>query len=174
MGVRHCLAPQNNKQNARQFSDLLGIMQRFAEPVLSKMPDDQNGNASTSRVARCAVTNGKALHLFGDGRSAGARRYRDLLAAFASEAGGMDSLAASAQQVIRRLAQVSVELELLDATRASGQTIDPVAYVTLVNTQRRLLRDLERMKPKAKPSRGDALQRHLAERYGAAQPKEAA
>jgi hypothetical protein len=66
--------------------------------------------------------------------------------AFGDEAGGFDRLNASGQQMVRRLAQVSVELELLEATRADGGDIDPIAYCTLVNSQRRLLSDLERLK----------------------------
>ena len=91
------------------------------------------------------------MRLFGDGRSAGARRYRDLIQAFGDETGGFDRLNASGQQLVRRLAQVSVELELQDATRADGGVIDPVAYCTLVNSQRRLLADLERLKAMACP-----------------------
>jgi hypothetical protein len=125
----------------------------------------------TAKV-RSRVTNGTP-HLFGDGRSAGARRYRDLLQAFGDEAGGMANLPASAQQLVRRLAQVSVELELQEAQRASGATIDPVAFVTLVNSQRRLLRDLRAIKPKA-PTAAALRAKHLAERYGAPQPQEAA
>lgn len=86
--------------------------------------------------------------LQGDGRSAGMRRYRDLVAAFAEEAGGMDLLAESGRQLVRRVAQISVELELLEAQRAAGGAIDPVAFVTLVNSQRRLLRDLRALRPK--------------------------
>ncbi|MGH6875864.1 MAG: hypothetical protein ACREHV_00645 [Rhizomicrobium sp.] len=114
------------------------------------------------------MSNGSRALLFGSGRSSGARRYRDLLKAFGDEAGGMAALPPSGQQLVRRLAQVSVELELQEAQRASGAAIDPVAFVTLLNSQRRLLRDLERLKPKAKAS--EALQRHLAERYGAQPP----
>lgn len=95
---------------------------------------------------RAAVTNGSRV-LFGDGRSAGARRYRDLLDDFADEVGGYETLPATGKQVVRRLAQVSVELELLEAQRAAGGAIDAVAFCTLVNSQRRLLRDLARYTP---------------------------
>lgn len=110
------------------------------------MLSDKANNDQRSPVACSRVTNGKRLRLFGDGRSAGARRYRDLIMAFGDEAGGFDRLNASGQQMVRRLAQVSVELELLEATRADGGDIDPIAYCTLVNSQRRLLSDLERLK----------------------------
>jgi hypothetical protein len=101
--------------------------------------------APSSLTARSRVTNGK---IFKDGRSAGARRFRDLMVQFADEAGGMVSLSASGQQLVRRLAQVSLELELMEASRAAGNAIDPLAYVTLVNSQQRLLRDLRRLAPR--------------------------
>lgn len=127
---------------------------------------------SASQKARSRLSNGSTLHLFGDGRSAGARRFRDLVAEFAAEVGGMISLPASAQQLIRRLAQVSVELELIEAQRASGAAIDPVAFVTLVNSQRRLLRDLEGLKKRHGPKQ-PTLQDHLR-KYAAPPPPEAA
>lgn len=106
------------------------------------MPADHT-EIATPAVARSAVSNGSKA-LFGDGRSAGARRYRDLVTSFSRDLGG--ELSAAADQVVRNLAQVSLELEILQARRASGQAIDPVAFCTLVNSQRRLLRDLAAMK----------------------------
>jgi len=101
--------------------------------------------APGSPTARSRVTNGK---IFKDGRSAGARRFRDLMVQFADEAGGMVSLSAGGQQLVRRLAQVSLELEFMEASRAAGNAIDPLAYVTLVNSQQRLLRALGLLAPR--------------------------
>ena len=97
------------------------------------------------------------------GETPSARRYRDLVTEFAGEAGGMAALPASAQQLVRRLAQVSVELELLKSQRATGEAIDPVAFVTLVNSQRRLLRDRSALRPKPKAL---SLAEHVARTYG--------
>jgi hypothetical protein len=117
------------------------------------------------------VSNGTAYVLFGDGRSPGARRYRSLLQSFATEAGGMDALPASAQQVVRRLAQTSVELELMEAERAAGNTIDAVCFVRLVGTQRRLLKDLALLKPKStRESTAAARAAFLEQRFGPPQP----
>lgn len=133
----------------------------------SDTPVDTSEKAVASRTVRSAVSNGSRVTLFGDGRSAGARRFRDLVAEFAAEAGGMASLPASAQQLIRRLAQVSVELELLEAQRASGAAIDPVAFATIANLQRRLLGDLRALAkanaPKA-PTLAEHLERMAAQR----------
>jgi hypothetical protein len=90
-----------------------------------------------------------------------------LTLAFAAEVGGMAALPEPGCQLVRRLAQVSVELELLEATRAAGGPIDPVAFVTLVNSQRRLLRDLEALK-RAKAARTPSLSEHLQQHYGPA------
>jgi hypothetical protein len=127
------------------------------------MTPDRPANVPGSDRVRSAVSNGSRATLFGDGRSAGARRYRDLVAEFAAEVGGMAALPATTQQVVRRLAQVSVELELLEAQRAAGNAIDPVAFVTLVNSQRRLLRDLKSLRPRNK---GPSLTEHLKSNYG--------
>jgi hypothetical protein len=110
------------------------------------MPKENTENAGRLPTVRAAVTNGTRATLFADGRSAGARRYRDLTTAFGEEAGGFNRLEASGQQLIRRLAQVSVELELQEAQRADGGTIDPIAYATLTNAQARLLRELGKLK----------------------------
>jgi len=56
------------------------------------------GNAARSELTRSKVSNGSRLTLFGDGRSTGARRFRDLVGAYAAEAGGMDLLSTSGQQ----------------------------------------------------------------------------
>jgi hypothetical protein len=144
------------------FSDAGSVaMSNIWQMSNAKMPSDTNGVVGRNAIIRSQVTNGSKLHLFGDGRSAGARRFRDLLSEFAAEVGGLNALPATAQQLVRRLAQVSVELEVLEATRASGQAIDPVTFVTIVNSQRRLLRDLEALKTKSLPSRQPTLQEHL-------------
>lgn len=126
------------------------------------MRSDPNADAPTPIALRSAITNGTHL-LFGDGRSSGARRYRDLVAAFAAEVGGMSSLPASGQQTVRRLAQISLELECIEAQRAAGTPFDAVAYATLTNTQARLLRALRGLRSKAsRPSLAD----HVATKYG--------
>jgi hypothetical protein len=109
---------------------------------------------------KAAITNGSRATIFGDGRSAGARRYRDLLSAFSADLG--EPLSAAADQVVRRLSQASVELELMEAASASGTAIDPVAFCTLVNVQRRLLKDLDTCKRQRRAEPKRQLQEYLA------------
>ncbi len=132
-----------------------------------KLPPDTQLVAPDLRNTRARVSNGSKLTIFGDGRSAGARRYRDLVRAFGDEAGGFAGLPETGKQIVRRLAQTSVELELLEAQRSAGQAIDHVTYCVLVNTQRRALRDLEKIKAAVvpnKPKPGSALREYLAQK----------
>ena len=116
-----------------------------------EMPYVQGSNGAGNPVARSCVTNGKRIVLFGDGRSAGARRYRDIMRALAAELGGMTMLAQSEQQVVRRAAQTSVECEVIEAHRANGEAVDPIAYATAYNANRRAIHDFQALKGHYKP-----------------------
>jgi hypothetical protein len=126
--------------------------------------------ASVTPVQASRVTNGDLLFPFVDGRSAEARRYRDLVRVFGAECGGgFERLSESDRQLVRRVALVSLQLEWMESNHAAGNPIDAVSFVRLVNTQRRLLRDLDRVKSRLAPEKpkGSAFQRHLAERAAA-------
>jgi len=133
------------------------------------MPADTSEVACTHRVSRSAVTNGSRISLFGDGRSAGARRYRDILASLASELGGLDTLPESARQTVRRAAQTSVECELLEAAKAAGKGVDALTYATLCNSNHRALRMLYRLKSQNVPRNGQNLADYLAQKTKAGQ-----
>ena len=106
-------------------------------------------------VSKITANHDAVMLIKPDGRTRGARRYRDLLSAFSTDLG--EPLSATADQLVRRLAGVSVDLEVVDAQRAMGAAIDPVAFVRLVGTQRRLLRDLDGIKTaQVKPDPRDA------------------
>lgn len=130
------------------------------------MAADCPANTLETGNARSRVTNGKSLLVFGDGRSAGARRFRDVLAGLAAEVGGLDSLSESEKQIARRAASTSIECELIEAERAAGSEVDPTRYATVLNAQRRAMRDFEGLR-KAKAGRKPktpTLQRYLAEK----------
>jgi hypothetical protein len=91
--------------------------------------------------ARSRVSNGKDLFLDGvDGRSAIARRYRDILAQLTSDVGGDPSEAQSL--IIRRATQLAVWCEMAEADAAGGKPLNIGEYATATNTLRRLLLDL--------------------------------
>lgn len=89
---------------------------------------------------RSRVTNGSALFLGGvDGRSATARRFRDLIAAMTSDLGGADLLSEGQRQLIRRAAALAVECERGEARMAGGKSFDLPAYIVGANALRRIL-----------------------------------
>lgn len=75
-----------------------------------------------------------------DGRSAIARRYRDILAQLTSDVGGDPSEAMGL--VIRRATTLAVWCEQAEADAAGGKSLNIGEYTTATNTLRRLLLDL--------------------------------
>ena len=64
---------------------------------------------------RSAVTNHKDLLPGLDGRSATARRFRDLVNAFVADMGGLDHCSEIKLGLLRRLAATTVQAEMLEA-----------------------------------------------------------
>ena len=91
----------------------------------------------TPATARSAVANGSRLLDGLDGRSAPARRYRDLAFSIASDIGGMDNISEAERQLVRSLAGLVVLRERLDALALGGEQIDTAEYCRLVNSIRR-------------------------------------
>ena len=67
---------------------------------------------------RSRVTNGSKLLPLSDGRSATARRFRDLYEDIATDLGGLDHLSEGQKQLIRRAAMLSAECERMEAMAA--------------------------------------------------------
>lgn len=73
------------------------------------------GTLTTEALAwRSKITNGNALLPEVDGRSAHARRLRDLIAGFTSDMGGAATLSEAQKGLIQRICVVQVELEHMD------------------------------------------------------------
>jgi hypothetical protein len=89
-------------------------------------------------TARSRVSNGSDLLPGIDVRSATARRYRDILAALASDQGGADRMGEARTQLCRRFAALAVQAEALEARLASGETIDLQQHALLCSTLTRL------------------------------------
>lgn len=92
-------------------------------------------------TARSAVANGSRLFVQElDGRTALARRYRDLVHAFTSDIGGDPSEAE--KQLIRRAASLSTWCEAQEVKLASGEEVEIGPLTTAANSLRRILQDI--------------------------------
>lgn len=105
------------------------------------MPVDRTASANTKLTHRSAVANGTRMFVEGlDGRSALARRYRDLIATFTTDMGGDPSEAE--KQLIRRAASLSVWCEAVEVRLANGEEVDIGTLTTAANSLRRILQDI--------------------------------
>ncbi|EJW11717.1 hypothetical protein A33M_2914 [Rhodovulum sp. PH10] len=104
------------------------------------MPRGRPMKVPTSPVARSRLANGATVLDGVDGRSAAARRYRDLIGEMRRDVGGDPSAAQEA--IIRRAATLVVWCEQAEAAFAQGEALDIAAFTTAANALRRLLADL--------------------------------
>jgi hypothetical protein len=77
--------------------------------------------ASRSPTLRSKLSNGSKLLPLTDGRSATARRFRDLVEDISADMGGKQSLSEGQRQLIRRAAMLSAESERMGALAARGE-----------------------------------------------------
>ena len=80
------------------------------------------------------MTNHKDLLPGLDGRSATARRFRDLVNAFVADMGGLDRCSEIRLGLVRRLAATTVQAEMLEARMVNGEAIDIATLCTLAST----------------------------------------
>jgi hypothetical protein len=90
------------------------------------------------RKGRSRVTNHKDLLPQLDGRSSAARRFRDLVSAFITDMGGADQCSDIKLGLLRRLAAVTVQAEVLEAKMINGEAVDIGTLCTLASTTVRL------------------------------------
>lgn len=103
------------------------------------------------------MTNGKLLP--SDGRSAAARRFRDVVAAFTTELEAAGIITEADRSLIRRAAALTIQLEQAEAewAEAGGEIAAEAlkAYQLAAGTLRRVLISLglaeSKRKPKAQP-----------------------
>jgi hypothetical protein len=102
------------------------------------------GSSIESKLAyaRSRAGNGNIFGRDVDRRSSWARRMRDLLNDQIADLGGFDEVSAAEHNIVRRVATITTELELLerkfvDANGAKPQDLQ--LYLTASNTVRRLL-----------------------------------
>lgn len=97
--------------------------------------------------ARASVTNGTRLLAGVDGRSASARRFRDLVAELKAEYGGDRELTAAELGAIRQAAAMMLHAEQLQAAVVRGESVDSDTLIRLSGEARRLLASLRKRAP---------------------------
>jgi hypothetical protein len=83
---------------------------------------------------RSRITNGKDLLPDIDGRSAMARRFKDITSAVLTDQGGAHQCSESRLQLVRRFAAAAVLAERMEARLARGEQIDVAEHAVLCST----------------------------------------
>jgi hypothetical protein len=103
--------------------------------------------AALPPAQRSAVTNNRRLFIDGDGNSAWARRYKDLLAAHCADMGGADAMSTGELSLARRCATLGVQCEHIEGVLSLGGPPDPELvehYSRLVGHLRRALETMHK------------------------------
>jgi hypothetical protein len=74
-----------------------------------------------------------------DGRTAAARRARELIEAIESDLGGGDQLTEGSRQLVQRAAVLGAYIESCEVKWLSGEAVDLADYLAAINSQRRVL-----------------------------------
>ena len=77
-----------------------------------------------------------------DGRTAAARRARELVGEIESDLGGGDHLSAAERQLVQRAAVLGAMIESEEVRWLSGDTIAVEGHLAAINAQRRVLQRL--------------------------------
>jgi hypothetical protein len=111
------------------------------------------------RKGRSRTTNHRDLLPGLDGRSSAARRFRDLVSAFIVDMGGTDNCSDIKLGLLRRLAAVTVQSELIEAKMINGEAVDIATLCTLASTTVRLSQRLgiERVAKDVGPTLADVI-----------------
>jgi hypothetical protein len=91
-----------------------------------------------SSKQRSRMTNGTALLPDVDGRSAIARRFKDITSGILADQGGADLCSETRKQLIRRFAAAAVIAEQLEAALVRGEAINVQEHALLCSTLTRL------------------------------------
>jgi hypothetical protein len=77
-----------------------------------------------------------------DGRTAAARRARELIEAIESDLGGGDRLTEGSRQLVQRAAVLGTYIESCEAQWLAGEAVELADYLAAINSQRRVLATL--------------------------------
>lgn len=98
-------------------------------------------------MVRSRVTNGRKLVAGLDGRSAEARRYKDLCLSLAGDLGGTSVMGAGQTALVRQAAAMIVQSEKLHGAVLRGEVIDTEQLTRLANAATRIIGALKRGRP---------------------------
>src|ERR1700751_4347428 len=105
-----------------------------SSPTASRMPEGRADVAPRAPTTRSRITNGKQMLAGVDGRSAEARRYKDLSMSYADDCGGASALTESQRALGRQAAALTVQSENLQAALLRGEAIDDERMTVIANT----------------------------------------
>ena len=114
------------------------LMMSIITGMDTSSPLDRPSVGARAPALRARVTNHKDLLPGLDGRSATARRFRDLVNAFVADMGGLDRCSQIKLGLVRRLAATTVQAEMLEARMVNGEAIDIATLCTLASTTVRI------------------------------------
>ena len=98
------------------------------------MAEDSSRARDGSKGGRSKLLTLAAL----DRRTTAYRRVGDLIAGIESDLGGADGLSIAERQIVQRAAMLGAQAEDLEARWLAGEPVDPGAYCSIINCQRRL------------------------------------
>jgi hypothetical protein len=106
----------------------------------------------------------RALFYDGDGRSPWSRRYRDLVALFVDDAGGLESMTELRLALIRRAAALVAECERMENALADGEKVDVDLLARLSSHIRRVAETIgiDRVKRDVTPTIAELVAKHNA------------
>jgi hypothetical protein len=113
-----------------------------ASSLADRSPDVRDDVAARPATTRSRITNGKQLLVGIDGRSAEARRYRDIAIALADDLGGQDKLSEPARILVRQAAALTIQVEGLQSKIVLGEAVDLEQLTRLSNVLGRTLHRL--------------------------------
>jgi hypothetical protein len=102
--------------------------------AVAKKARPNGGIRTVKPTARSRISNGAALLPGIDGRSALARRFRDIAGQIAGDLGGADRLSEVKLQLIRRFAGAAALAEQLEANIANGKPVDIAEHAALTSS----------------------------------------
>jgi cell division septum initiation protein DivIVA len=132
--------------------------------MLDSKPFAPPSSARSPRL-RSRITNQSKMVLGLDGRSAEARRYRDIAAALADDLRGPAALSESQRTIVMQIATLQVQAERVQSSILNGERIDEEQFTRLSNA---ILRALKRLGIKSHQQRDatPSLSQYLAASAG--------